>query len=68
MVHSRARSFDAAAAAGAVLKRHRLPPDDVDPQDETPWRAALATLGEIQDDAIESVRRRLGSRRVRWPT
>ena len=27
--------------ADAALQRHRLPPDDVDPQEETHWRAAL---------------------------
>jgi SAM-dependent methyltransferase len=43
--------------ADAVLERHRLPPDDVDPQDEATWRAALATLGEIHDDAVENVHR-----------
>jgi SAM-dependent methyltransferase len=39
--------------ADAVLERHRLPPDDVDPEDEGTWRAALATLGELHDDAVE---------------
>src|SRR5829696_328171 len=41
--------------ADAVLGRHRLPPDDVDPQDETPWRTALATLGPVHDDSVENV-------------
>jgi len=44
-------------AADAVLERHRLPPDDVDTQDEATWRAALATLGEVHDDAVENVHR-----------
>jgi SAM-dependent methyltransferase len=43
--------------ADAALESHRLPPDDVDPQDETTWRAALATLGEVHDDAVENVHR-----------
>jgi SAM-dependent methyltransferase len=43
--------------ADAVLERHRLPPDDVDPQDEATWRAALAALGEVHDDAVEHVHR-----------
>ena len=43
--------------ADAVFNRHRLPADDVDPQDETPWRTALATLGEVHDDTIEHVQR-----------
>jgi hypothetical protein len=41
----------------AALERHRLPPDDVDPQDETSWRAALATLGAVHDDSVENVHR-----------
>ena len=43
--------------ADTVLGRHRLPPDDVDPDDETVWRTALATLGEVHDDAVENVHR-----------
>ena len=43
--------------ADAALGRHRLPPDDVDPDDETVWRTALATLGEVHDDAVENVHR-----------
>jgi len=43
--------------ADAALERHRLPPDDVDPQAEAPWRTALAALGVLQDDAVENVHR-----------
>jgi SAM-dependent methyltransferase len=43
--------------ADAALERHRLPPDDVDPQDEATWRTGLATLGEVHDDAVENVHR-----------
>jgi SAM-dependent methyltransferase len=43
--------------ADAALGRHRLPADDVDPQDVTPWRAALATLGTVHDDVVEHVHR-----------
>ena len=43
--------------ADGINDRYRLPADDVDPQDEAPWRAALATLGTVADDAVEHVQR-----------
>ena len=44
-------------AADEACGRHWLPHGDVDPQDETAWRAALATLGTVAEDAVEHVQR-----------
>ena len=41
----------------AAVLDHWLPHGDVDPQDETAWRAALATLGTVAEDAVEHVQR-----------
>ena len=39
-----------------VFEAHRLPPDDVDPHDETAWRAALAAgIGPLREDSVETV-------------
>ncbi len=59
------RDWEAAAGgwgaeANEAFKRHRLPEDDVDPHDESRWRAALAALGAVRTDAIESYVHRIG--------
>jgi ubiquinone/menaquinone biosynthesis C-methylase UbiE len=47
------------AAVEEVLQRHRLPADDVDPHDETRWRAALGAIGPLHDDVVEQNAHRL---------
>ena len=47
------------AEANQVFHRHRLPADEIDPYDQTPWRAALAAIGEVRDDAVEGHVQRL---------
>jgi SAM-dependent methyltransferase len=41
------------AEANAAFLRHRTPDDGLDAHDETNWRAALAAIGPVQDDAVE---------------
>ena len=41
-----------AAEANEAFQRHRTPNDGLDPHEEATWRAALATLGPVVDDAI----------------
>ena len=41
------------AEANQVFHRHRLPADEIDPYDQTPWRTALAAIGELRDDVVE---------------
>ena len=43
--------------ADAAFQRHRLPPDDVDPQDRERWRPSLAALGPLHDDVVVHVQR-----------
>jgi SAM-dependent methyltransferase len=38
-----------------VFQAHRLPPDDVDPHDDAPWKAALAArIGEPRDEEFDN--------------
>ena len=41
------------AEANAAFLRHRTPDEGIDAHDESAWRAALAALGPVCDDAIE---------------
>lgn len=41
------------AEANAAFLRHRTPNEGLDAHDETRWRAALAAIGPMQDDAVE---------------
>ncbi len=43
------------AEGDLVFERHRLPPDDVDPQDRSRWHAALAAIGPLAHDVVGNV-------------
>ena len=62
VLYNRAGTGDADAPwqreAQAVFEAHRLPPDDVDPFDESRWKDALTrALGPLHEDAIPVVQR-----------
>ena len=62
VLYNRRDHFEAGDAwereAHAVFEAHMLPPDDVDPWDESAWKAALAgAFGPLREDSVETSQR-----------